>query len=141
MTNKANSKGSKLSRYMKAPLRFMIKVRDMYINGMIQCSRDLAYVDHTTMGCPTQFYSLPRSFSVNSTTSDEDFKELVRVASRTIRDENPVEVVSRSRSVGIGRIEEDKVYEFGGDDDIKVKPLLFSRSRSCAIRGSRGTML
>ncbi|CAL5197810.1 unnamed protein product [Lathyrus oleraceus] len=141
MTNKANSKGSKLSRYMKAPLRFMIKVRDMYVNGMIQCSRDLAYVDQTAMGCPTQFYSLPRSFSVSSTTSDEDFKELVRVASRTVRDENLVEVVSRSRSVGIGRIDEDKVYEFGGDDDIKVKPLLYSRSRSCAIRSSRGTML
>ncbi|XP_058752674.1 uncharacterized protein LOC131625862 [Vicia villosa] len=142
MTNKDNSsKGRKLSRYMKAPLRFMIKVKNMYVNGMIQCSRDLAYVDHTAMGCPTQFYSLPRSFSVNSTSSDDDFKELVRVASRTLSDENRAELISRSRSVGIGRIEEDKEYEFGADDDIKVKPLLYSRSRSCAIRSNRGTML
>ncbi|CAI8609377.1 unnamed protein product [Vicia faba] len=140
MTNKDNSKGRKLSRFMKAPLRLMIKIRNMYVNGMIQCSRDFAYVDHTAMGCPTQFYSLPRSFSVNSTTSEDDFKELVRVVSRTISNENRVESVSRSRSVGIGKIDEDKVYEFESDDTIKAKPLLYSRSRSCAIR-SRGTML
>jgi hypothetical protein len=143
MTKKDSSKGSKLSRYMKAPLRILKKVRDMYVHGMIQCSHDLAYVDHVTMGCPTQFYSLPRSFSVNSTTSttsNDDFKELVRAASIKIRDDNRDEMVaeamkvSRSCSVGIGRIEEDKVCEFEDHDDIKAKPLLYSRSRSCAIR-------
>lgn len=149
MTKKDKSKGSKLTRYMKAPLRFLVKLKDMYVNGMIQCSRDFAYVDHATMGCPTQLYSFPRSFSVNSTTSttsDDDFKELVRAASLRIRDENCVKLgskamkVPRSRSVGIGRIEEDEVCEFGVDDNIKVdKPLLYSRSRSCAIR-SRSNM-
>ncbi|GAU45426.1 hypothetical protein TSUD_182950 [Trifolium subterraneum] len=146
MTKKDSSKGSKLSKYMKAPLRILKKVRDMYVHGMIQCSHDLAYVNHATIGYPTQFYSLPRSFSVNSTTSHDDFKELVRAASLKIRDSNHVELgaeamkVPRSHSVGIGRIEEDKVCEFedidddNGNDDIKVKPLLYSRSRSCAIR-------
>jgi len=148
MTKKDKSRGSKLARYMKAPLRFLVKVKDMYVNGMIQCSRDFSYVDPATMGCPTQLYSFPRSFSVNSTTSttsDDDFKELVRVASRRIRDENRVELgskamkVPRSHSVGIGRIEEDEVCEFEDDDNIKVKPLLYSRSRSCATR-SRANM-
>jgi len=143
MTKKDKSKGSKFTKYMKAPLRFLVKVKDMYVNGMIQCSRDFAYVDHATMGCPTQLYSFPRSFSVSSTTSttsDDDFKELVRVASLRIRDENRVELgkdslkVLRSHSVGIGRIEEDEVCEFEDDDNIKVKPLLYSRSRSCVIR-------
>jgi hypothetical protein len=142
MTKKDSSKGSKLSRYMKAPLRILKKVRDMYVHGMIQCSHGIASVDHATMGmgCPTHVYSLPRSFSVNSTTSNDDFKELVRAASLKIRDDNRVEMgaeamkVSRSCSVGIGRIEEDKVCEFEDHDDIKAKPLLYSRSRSCAIR-------
>lgn len=95
----------------------------MYVKGMIKFSREMAYVDHPVMGCPAQFYS---------TTSDADFKELVRVASSTIRDENVVVVFYRSRSVGMGRIDEDKVYDFGADEPL-------SRSRSCAVH-LRGNM-
>ncbi|CAJ2635252.1 unnamed protein product [Trifolium pratense] len=148
---KKDSKGSKLSRYMKAPLRILKKVRDMYVHGMIQCSHDLAYVDHVTMGCPVQLYSLPRSYSVNSTTSttsNDDFKELVRAASLKIRDGNRVELgaeamkMPQSSSVGIGRIEEDKICEFEDNDDIKVKPLLYSQSRKlCYSQGSKYVLI
>ncbi|KAJ1399638.1 hypothetical protein SESBI_30188 [Sesbania bispinosa] len=140
------SKGSKLMRYMKAPLRFLIKARDMYVQGMIHWSGHLNYVD-AAMGCPTgQLATIPRSFSVNSATrskaSDDDFKELIRAASLRSYG-NRVDLgseamkVPRSRSVGIGRIKEDEPYDFG--DDANVKPLICPRSRSYAIR--RGAAL
>ncbi|KAG5154596.1 hypothetical protein JHK82_012565 [Glycine max] len=131
---KERRKESKLSRYMKAPLRFLKKARDMYVKGMIECSGQLSYVE-ASIGCPTgQLCTLPRSFSVGSatrsTTSDDDFKELVRAASlrsygnRVQFGDAAAAAVKkmkmhRSRSVGIfGRIDEEKVCEFG-DDGIK----------------------
>ncbi|CAJ2635253.1 hypothetical protein L195_g043038 [Trifolium pratense] len=151
MTKNQNSRGNKLGSYMKAPLRLFGKVRDVYVRGMIQCSHDLASVDHATMVTG----SYPRSFSANaatSTVSDDDFKELVRLASLRIRSggngvqldaENVVKVpLQRSRSLAMERIEEgeDEEREFGDDrDDINVKPLLYTQSRSCTIP-ARSTM-
>ncbi|RVX23922.1 hypothetical protein CK203_000746 [Vitis vinifera] len=85
------------------------------------------------MGCPTaQVSSLPKSFSVSSSKSsgDQDLSELIKVASarslsnkieldllrRQPSSKSPVtgtNVVPRSMSVGIGRIDEDKPCEFG----------------------------
>jgi hypothetical protein len=146
MTKKQKSRGSKFGSYMKAPLRLLVKVRDVYVRGMIQCSHDLACVDHATM----VMGSYPRSFSANAATSrvsDDDFKELVRTASSRIRSggngveldaEKAVKVPPRrSRSLGMEMIEEeeDEEHEFGDDrDDITIKPLLYSQSRSCTIR-------
>ncbi|KAG5102608.1 hypothetical protein JHK84_047577 [Glycine max] len=142
---KERRKESKLSRYMKAPLRFLKKARDMYVHGMIECSGQLSYVE-ASMGCPTgQLCTLPRSFSVGSATrsaaSDEDFEELVRAASlrsyggRVVFGDAAAAAVEmkmpRSRSVGIGRIDEDKVCEFG-DNGIKVRPNAYPRSKSYA---------
>ena len=146
---KERRKESKLSRYMKAPLRFLKKARDMYVYGMIECSGQLSYVE-ASIGCPTgQLCTLPRSFSVGSatrsTTSDDDFKELVRAASlrsygnRVQFGDAAAAAVKkmkmhRSRSVGIfGRIDEEKVCEFG-DDGIKVRPNAYPRSKSYAAR-------
>ncbi|XP_061359050.1 uncharacterized protein LOC133303189 [Gastrolobium bilobum] len=139
-------KESKFIRYMKTPFRFLIKVRDMYVQGMIKCSNHLSYVD-ATMVCPTaQFYAIPRSFSVNSarsSASDVDFKELMRVSSlrshghRAELGEAAVKV-SRCRSVGIGTIDEEEPCDHFGDD-IKVKPHVYPRSKSYAIgRGGTG---
>ncbi|KAL9326843.1 hypothetical protein ACSQ67_007488 [Phaseolus vulgaris] len=149
---KERTKESKLSTYMKAPLRFLKKARDMYVRGMIRCSAQLSHVD-AAMGCPTgQLCTLPRSFSVGSATrstaSDDDFKELIRAAS--LRSYGPgfefgeaavmKMKMSRSRSAGIGRIDEDKPCEFG-DDAIMVRPRpnVYPRSKSYAIsRGGPG---
>ncbi|XP_027348484.1 uncharacterized protein LOC113860054 [Abrus precatorius] len=128
-------KESYLSRYMKAPFRFLMKARDMYVRGMIECSTHFSYVN-VSMGCPSgQVCTLPRSFSVNSETNDDDFNELVRAASlKSFGDRRqPVIKVPRSRSVAIGRIDEDKPCDFG-DDMIKLKPHIYPRSRSYAIR-------
>ncbi|CAJ1943031.1 unnamed protein product [Sphenostylis stenocarpa] len=142
---KERRKESKLSSYMKAPFRFLKKARDMYVRGMIRCSAQLSNVD-AAMGCPTgQLCTLPRSFSVGSATrataSDDDLKELIRAASirsyGTRFDFGEAAAMKmkmpRSRSVGIGRIDEDKPCEFV-DDVIKVRPNVYPRSKSYVTR-------
>lgn len=152
---KERRKESKLSKYLKAPLRFLTKARDMYVQGMIKCSAQLSYVD-ASMGCPTgQLCTLPRSFSVNSASrssaSDQDFKELIRAASLRsygncvhFGDAAAMKNMPRSRSVGIGRIDENKPCEFGDhydDDKIKVRPNVYPRSKSYATgRGGEGLL-
>ena len=114
----------------------------MYVLGMTECSGHFTYVD-AAMVCPTgQLCALPRSFSVTSarsSASDDDFKELVRVASLRSQNGNNDRVehlsmkLPRSRSVAIGRIDEDKPCDFVGDD-VEVKQRVCPRSRSYAAR-------
>lgn len=152
MPKRAGSRGTKAMRYMKAPFKMLIKVKDMYVCGMIRCSTGMASMD-TTMGYPTQLsFATPESFNVNSrtsTTGDDDFKELVKSASLKIRPGGNVVDVGvkavnvpprRSRSVGMPTIKEEDEYdeEFeSGDDDadiiMKVNPIL-SQSRTCVVR-------
>ncbi|TKY55599.1 hypothetical protein E2542_SST20017 [Spatholobus suberectus] len=145
---KERRKESKLSRCLKAPLRFLMKARDMYVRGMIECSSQLSYVD-AAVGCPAgQLCTIPRSFSVNSarsSASDDDFKELIRAASlrsygNRVEFAEAAMKMPRSRSVGIGRIDENKPCDFG-DDVIKVRPNIYPRSKSYATRRSGGAGL
>lgn len=86
-SKKKTSKESKLSKYLKAPIRILIKAKDLYISTMAECSDRISY--GSVMGFPTgqavQYpTTLPKSFSTGSTrssTSNEDFRELVRAAS------------------------------------------------------------
>ncbi|XP_010647287.2 uncharacterized protein LOC104878482 [Vitis vinifera] len=153
MSKKAN-KGSKLSRCMKAPFKILACVRDLYIRSMTEFAGRVSY--GSAMGCPTaQVSSLPKSFSVSSSKSsgDQDLSELIKVASarslsnkieldllrRQPSSKSPVtgtNVVPRSMSVGIGRIDEDKPCEFG--EDIKVNTDAFPRSRSYAVSKKTG---
>lgn len=147
MSKKA--KESRLRRCMKAPFKFLAGFRDLYIHSMTECAGQVNY--GTVMGCPTaQVSSLPKSFSVSSSKSsgDQDLSELIRVAStRSLTNKieldllrqqqsrkSPVtsaNVVPRSMSVGIGRIDEDKPCEFG--EDVKVNADVIPRSRSYAV--------
>ncbi|KAL2322855.1 hypothetical protein Fmac_027234 [Flemingia macrophylla] len=138
---KERRKESKLRQYLKAPLRFLRKARDMYVRGMVVCSAQFSYVD-VYMGCPSgQLSSVPRSFSVNSaSTSQDDFKDLVRAASLRsygnrfdFREEAEIKM-SRSRSLGIGTIDENKPFEFDDGDVIKIRPNIYPRSKSYAAR-------
>nr|XP_009763021.1 PREDICTED: uncharacterized protein LOC104214978 [Nicotiana sylvestris]XP_016470354.1 PREDICTED: uncharacterized protein LOC107792630 [Nicotiana tabacum] len=142
------SKESKIKKCIKAPIRVLIKARDFYVHSLMDCSGTIGY--GTVMGCPAvaQISSLPRSFSANSSMSskDEDFRELIRIASKRslvnkveteiLRQKSlakngvNINVVPRSRSVAIGRIDEDKPCDFG--EDVKVTDV-FQRSRSYAI--------
>ncbi|CAK8562535.1 unnamed protein product [Lathyrus sativus] len=152
MTDRASSRGTKAMRYMKSPFKMLIKVKDMYVRAMIRCSTGMAGMD---TGYPMQHSFIhPESFRVYSTTassssSGDDFKELVKTASLKIRPGGSgVDVgveaknvpTPRSRSVGMPTIKEedefDEEFVSGYDDGdiiMKVNPLL-SQSRSCVIR-------
>ncbi|XWS33471.1 hypothetical protein CRYUN_Cryun22dG0086200 [Craigia yunnanensis] len=155
--SKKRSKESKLSKYLQATIRILIKARDFYIKSMTEYSDRIRY--GTVMGCPTgQVNTLPRSYSVSSTksgNSEDDLRELIRAAS-TRSSGNKVQLellqrqqakqspnstgannMPRSHSVGIERIDEDKPCDF--EEDIKVKTDVFPRSRSYAVSKRKGS--
>ncbi|XWS41747.1 hypothetical protein CRYUN_Cryun17cG0109800 [Craigia yunnanensis] len=155
--SKKGSKETKLSRYLKAPIRILIKARDFYIKSMTEYSDRIGY--GTVMGCPTgQVNTLPRSYSVSSTKSgngDDDLRELIRAAStRSLGNKVQLDLLKRqqarqspntagannmprSHSVGIGRIDEENPCDFE-EDHIKVKTDVFPRSRSYAVTKRKG---
>nr|XP_043616226.1 uncharacterized protein LOC122588159 [Erigeron canadensis] len=105
-------------KVLKAPLRAICKIRDMYILGMYKCAAG--------MGEPTNVYtsSLPKSYSTTSSRADDDYAELIRIAStRSLTKLDPeflqrqkTTVVARSQSLAFGRIDEDKTCDYFGDD-------------------------
>lgn len=157
-----SSKGSRFSRLMKAPIRVLIKARDFYLKSMTGCSTRFDF-GGLAMGCPTPQVpiALPRSFSTSSVKSsgssnNDDYRELIRAASarttfaynknmeldlgrkQQINSTGANMMMNRSRSVGIGRIDEDKACEFG-EDDVKVNTTMYPRSRSSAVSRGRTT--
>ncbi|XP_020255141.1 uncharacterized protein LOC109832114 [Asparagus officinalis] len=118
---------SKLGKCLRAPIRVLTSVRDLYIKGMngcagrVQSAGALAYPSFTELNCVY-------SNSARSSASDDDLRELIRAAS-VGRVQGPVR---RSQSVVVGRIDEDEPCEF--KEDVKVgSDLLFPRSRSYAV--------
>ncbi|CAI0439380.1 unnamed protein product [Linum tenue] len=125
---------------------------------MSQLSDHLRYDAVATMGCPTPYTaSLPRSYSVGggggSTNSRSDYSELIRtdsvrgnnrsvsqkqgvISSGMIKVSGGSGKVSRSYSVGLGRIEEEKSGDFG--EDRAASSDAFRRSRSCAVSATGG---
>ncbi|KAL0395841.1 UNVERIFIED_CONTAM: hypothetical protein Scaly_0032500 [Sesamum calycinum] len=117
---------SRFARYMRGPVKALARARDLYVRSLSGCADHVHCAD--SMGFPApHFESLPRSFSTNSSYSkDEDLKELVRIAStRSLTGKVEAELhrsgkpsaVARSRTVVIGRIDEEKPCEFGEDFD------------------------
>ncbi|KAK9066989.1 hypothetical protein SSX86_014313 [Deinandra increscens subsp. villosa] len=135
MEQKKSRKPSIAIKVLKAPLRAVCKIRDLYISTMFSCAAG--------MGGPTGPYTsgLPKSFSTTSSRrTDDDFVELMRIASTRslgrrldpefLAGQEPP-VVPRSQSVAIGRIDEDKTCDFG--DDFRLNNMMFPRSRSHAV--------
>lgn len=148
MSTKRVRKQSKFSRYMRGPIKILARARDFYVQGLTGCAGDAAYIN--PMGFPaTHFATLPRSFSAGSAYSDsssrdEDMRELIRIASTRSLPEKleggsggggGVAAMQRSRTVTIGRIDEEKPCEFGGDDDGE-RAAAYPRSRSYASPAS-----
>jgi hypothetical protein len=155
-TSKKPSKESKLKRILKVPLKILTSARDFYMKGMTEYS-DQVYV----MSNPTgNLNNMPRSYSVSSSKSnhfDDDYRELIRAASTrsTLGRSNNMDVrarqqyitrdkksaaevadnMSRSRSVAIGRIDEEtSTCDFDEDQDVKAKTgQVYPRSRSYAV--------
>ncbi|KAH7665035.1 hypothetical protein IHE45_13G005800 [Dioscorea alata] len=144
-TTKAQSNKEKTTiKCFKAPYRILRSARDFYVRCFTGCAGRSQY--GSMMGNPVRAVSaVPRGFSFHSqsTHSQEDISELIRVASRGSLGRSPVQnqgsssnidgVVPRSQSVAIGRIDEDKPCEFG--DDVGALGLhgMYPRSRSCAV--------
>ncbi|KAI4369812.1 hypothetical protein MLD38_018216 [Melastoma candidum] len=142
-----------IARLLKASSRILSKARDLYVRSLTECSGQVGY--GSVMGCPTGQYvpsSLPRSFSESSARSsssssrDDDYRELMRLASaRSLGGRRvdpgflvdggkgerwPPGGVPRSRSVQIGRIDEEKPSDFGNDGDEQVVETAARRLRS-----------
>ncbi|KDP32095.1 hypothetical protein JCGZ_12556 [Jatropha curcas] len=144
-TKKPTSKQSKLSKLIKIPIKVLIKTRDFYIRSMNVYADQLGY--GAAIGCPVGqvVHNLPRSYSVSSTNSnnrDDDYRELLKVASTRdlsrrveldllLQRQKSRSSMPRSFSVGIGRIDEEQECEF--EEDFKVKADAFPRSRSYAV--------
>ncbi|KAH7660947.1 hypothetical protein IHE45_15G029500 [Dioscorea alata] len=140
------SKGSKISKIMKAPIRALSKARDFYVNSMTGCARKMPY-GTGAVGYPAAFPSRSSSYSESriSGASDEDLRDLILASSLHLRAtsaatsalQNPVR---RSQSVAVGRIDEDSPCEF--QDEVKVgSNLIFPRSVSLAVREKRRSNL
>ncbi|KAL5706700.1 hypothetical protein ACHQM5_024833 [Ranunculus cassubicifolius] len=145
MNNKVAKLESKFTKCIKAPFRVLCKARDFYVRSLTDCSGQMSYG-----GAVGQGNNLPRSYSVTSSTrsnDDEDLRELIREASqkglvaqlemeiRKQRQQQPTftNKLPRSFTVGIGRIDEDKVYDFEDEYTVVSKPeLLYPRSKSVA---------
>ncbi|KAK1301072.1 hypothetical protein QJS10_CPB13g00097 [Acorus calamus] len=147
--SKSTSSQNRFVRYMKAPLRALVRARDFYVKSMTGCAGRAQY--GAVVGCPGMAMStLPRSFSTNSyggrSNDDEDYSELVRVASiKKVADSlraksgGGVRGVPRSRSVAIGRIDEDKTYD--GEEVVGAAAARkYPRSRSQAVWRGTGMM-
>ncbi|XP_028764264.1 uncharacterized protein LOC114722398 [Neltuma alba] len=145
MKEHSDTKQGWFARCMKAPIRLLNKAKHFYIHGITECSGRFPYLD-AAMGCPTgQLSTLPRSFSVSSARSSsvEDYKDLIKAAAARssvsrvdfdvpAKQPAPQVRVPRSRSVVIGRIDEDKPCEYG--DDLPIRPIVYPRSKSYAAR-------
>lgn len=114
----------------------MFKIRDLYVSSMYSCAAGMG-------AGPTGPYTsgLPKSYSTTSSRTNEDFAELMRIAStrslgnRLDNDQflgrQEKAVVPRSQSVAIGRIDEEKSCHFG--HDIRLNSEMFPRSKSHAV--------
>ncbi|KAF7847450.1 hypothetical protein BT93_L2956 [Corymbia citriodora subsp. variegata] len=158
----AHRKSSPLRHFLAAPLRALSRARDLYVRSILSCASAVGQ-GHVT--CPGgQHAPLPRSFSVASSRLDgggdpdgydDDFRELVRAASartlgynaedldavlRQIRKNRPgpgPRVLPKSCSVGMGRIEEERECDVGGEKEKEKEKESVRRSRSYAVVDSQ----
>lgn len=134
------SKPNRLGSVLLAPLRALGRVRDFYVRSITGCAGHM----HYGSGFGYNSYNLPRSFSVTSdrvSASDEDLRELIRAASQKHARANGGlnGLPPRSRSVAVGRIDEDAPFDFNGPGGLDVgSNLLFPRSQSYAAAGRVG---
>ncbi|KAG8384255.1 hypothetical protein BUALT_Bualt04G0099100 [Buddleja alternifolia] len=134
MVSKRAPKQSLLIRFIRSPIWILTQVRDLYVQSLTGAGH-VSYGN--SMGCPTPHIpSLPRSTSVNLSnsnygTTEAELRDLIRAAStrgggaraELFRSKStPLggggggPPVPRSNTVGFGRIDEDKPFEYEEDD-------------------------
>ncbi|XP_062187833.1 uncharacterized protein LOC133891128 [Phragmites australis] len=117
----------------RAPRRALGAARDLYVRSLTACAGHLpadAAFGYPTFACSADSFA---SSSRRSSDVDDDLRELIRAASqrRAAAEAAHPAAVSRSQSVAMARIDEDRPCEFGGE------VVLFPRSRSCAVGAGR----
>lgn len=152
---KGKTKQSKFIRFIRLPLTVLVKARDFYVRSLTEYAAKGNY-GNGMASQGGQFPSLPKSFSVGASRSNdsEDYRELIRAASvRSLGHRNEVDLliqqhltqsaVNRSKefpkssSVGMrfmGRIEEEQSCDL--EDSVKgnkTENNKFTRSRTVAV--------
>ncbi|KAL6838586.1 hypothetical protein ACP4OV_031642 [Aristida adscensionis] len=154
--------GGKLGRWLAAPVRALSRACDSYVRRMSACAGRMPTHAAGTYGgrggfTPGSMHAA--TFSSRSSRrgggggggDDEDVNELVRAMSQKKKQASSgrgedvaaaVAVPVRSRSVAVGRIDEDAPCEFGADDGVRVgggaarrPPPAVRRARSVAVGG------
>ncbi|KAF0925246.1 hypothetical protein E2562_015961 [Oryza meyeriana var. granulata] len=148
----AGTAGSKLGRWLGAPVRALSRACDSYVRKMSACAGHMPTHAAGAMGRggfgpgtmqAATFSS--RSRRGGSDDDDDDVGALVRALSQrqaalTARGGEATSVPVRSRSVPVGRIDEDAPCEFGADD-ARLGPVMppphVRRSHSVAAGAGR----
>ncbi|XP_008790307.1 uncharacterized protein LOC103707553 [Phoenix dactylifera] len=133
MCKGATSSPSKLRWYLKAPMRALCRARDFYVHSMTGC---VGRVERGAIrGMPAGMVSaMPRSqsqgfYRQQGGSTEDDIRELIRLADKARQPGSKDGVVPRSQSVATLRIDEDRPCEFEGLD-------MVPRSKSCAVAGN-----
>ncbi|KAH6784728.1 hypothetical protein C2S52_009687 [Perilla frutescens var. hirtella] len=114
MRSKRVGSQSKFMSYLKIPIRALARARDLYVQSLMAGGGHVSYGN--AMGCPTP--SLPRSMSVKSGFRSADAKFIIEPELRRSKScGGGVSMARRSKTVAFGRIDEEKAFEFGEDDD------------------------
>lgn len=142
--SKKRAVGGKLARWLGAPVRALSRACESYVRGMSACA---GRMPHAGAGAgrglaPGSMQAATFSSRSRRGDGDDDVGALVRYLSQR---EAPGRggVPVRSRSVAVGRIDEDAPCEFGADDDggalrrVGRPPPTVRRARSVAV-GSAG---
>lgn len=138
---KQKGDGGRLSRWLGAPVRALSRACDSYVRRMSACAgRMPTHAGTVGRGGFGPGTMQAATFSSRSRRGgDEDVSELVRAMSQRQQADRSVvpdvAVPVRSRSVAVGRIDEDAPCEFGAD--VRIGPVMptVRRSRSVAVGG------
>jgi hypothetical protein len=131
---KGDGGGSKLGRWLGAPVRALSRACDSYVRRMTACAGLMPTMHAGAMGGRGGFAPGMQAAATFSAMS----RRQQASARRAGEGAAGVAVPVRSRSVAIGRIDEDEPCEFGPADDVRFGggPTAVRRACSVAAGGS-----
>ncbi|XP_020599221.1 uncharacterized protein LOC110038665 [Phalaenopsis equestris] len=137
MNNEERKIGDQIIHVVRAPLRALCRARNRYVRSMNSIA------DHVPYGACGEAVSYANNYGDDArnfsnaqlSSGEEDFRELVRINSQS-RVIASREAVWRSRSVAVGRIDEDAPCYFSGDVGVG-ESLIFCRSRTYGAGAKR----
>ncbi|CAH2043269.1 unnamed protein product [Thlaspi arvense] len=140
MKAKEMKKESNLARLVKSPVRFLVMARDAYIRSMTSCSAGFIRGAGGSGGfglsacnfqiCETPSTALPRSFTLDSSTTTRVTRERCRFVSDYSRGGGGGEITAAMRPLDLrrnyscvvmGRIDEEKACDKFEEEDLLFK--------------------